>query len=146
MTERKIKITAEDIAGDRAFQYYQDKHDISGSTMTGYVNAFQRYVEYTGLTLSKLVEEAQAEETKNIHKEKRQVGKRLRGFRKHLKELNLAPATIKRALAAVKSFYTNGYSIELPTLGRDRDLAGKVKVENKGIPSKEDIIKVLDIL
>jgi integrase len=145
MTERKIGITAEDIEGDSAFQYYQEKHDISESTMTGYINALQRYVEFTGLSLTKLVEEAQSEETKNIPKEKRQVGQRLRGFRKHLKTLDLAPATIKRALAAVKSFYTNGYSIDIPTLGKDRYLAGKVKQENKGIPSKEDIIKVLDI-
>ena len=145
MTERKIKVTAEDIEGDSAFQYYQDKHDISEHTMTGYINALQRYVEYTGLTLTELVEEAEDEETKNISKEKRQVGIRLRGFRKHLKALDLAPASIRRMLAGVKSFYTNGYSIELPKLGKDRALAGKVKPENKGIPSKEDIIKVLDI-
>jgi integrase len=145
MTERKIKITAEDIEGDPAFQYFQDKHDLSETTMIGYINALQRYVEYTGLTLTELVQEAQDEETKNIPKEKRAVGKRLRGFRKHLKGLHLAPATIKRAIAAVKSFYTNGYSIELPKLGKDRDLAGKVKIENKGIPSREEILKVLDI-
>jgi intergrase/recombinase len=119
MTERKIGITAEDIEGDPAFQYFQEKHDISESTMTGYVNALQRYVEFTGLSLTKLVEEAQSEETKNIPKEKRHVGQRLRGFRKHLKTLDLAPASIRRM--------------------------GKVKQENKGIPSKEDIIKVLDI-
>ena len=145
MTERKIKVTAEDIVGDSAFQYYQDKHDISEHTMTGYINALQRYVEYTGLTLTELVEEAEDEETKNISKEKRQVGIRLRGYRKHLKALDLAPASIRRMLAGVKSFYVNGYSIELPKLGKDRALAGKVKQENKGIPSKEDIIKVLDI-
>ena len=145
MTERKIQITAEDIEGDPAFQYYQEKHDISESTMTGYINALQRYVEYTCLSLTKLVEEAQAEETKNVPKEKRQVGIRLRGFRKHLKELNLAPASIRRMIAGVRSFYVNGYSIELPVLGKDRALAGKVKQENKGIPSKDEIIKVLDI-
>ena len=145
MTERKIQITAEDIEGDLAFQYYQEKHDISESTMTGYINALQRYVEYTCLSLTKLVEEAQAEETKNVPKEKRQVGIRLRGFRKHLKELNLAPASIRRMIAGVRSFYVNGYSIELPVLGKDRALAGKVKQENKGIPSKDEIIKVLDI-
>ena len=145
MTERKIGVTAEDIEGDSAFQYFQDKHDISENTMTGYINSLQRYVEFTGLSLTKLVEEAQSEETKNIPKEKRQIGLRLRGFRKHLKALDLAPATIKRALAAVKSFYVNGFSIDLPTLGKDRYLAGKVKQENKGIPSREDILKVLDI-
>ena len=145
MTERKIGITAEEIEGDPAFQYYQDKHDISESTMTGYINALQRYVEYTGLTLTELIKEAEDEETKNIPKEKRQVGIRLRGFRKHLKALDLAPASIRRMLAGVKSFYVNGYSIELPKLGKDRALAGKVKQENKGIPSKEEITKVLDI-
>jgi site-specific recombinase XerD len=145
MTERKIKVTAEEIEGDSAFQYYQEKHGISENTMAGYINALQRYVEYTGLSLTELVEEAEDEETKNITKEKREVGIRLRGFRKHLKVCNLAPASIRRMLAGVKSFYTNGYSIELPTLGKDRALAGKVKQENKGIPSKEDIIKVLDI-
>jgi integrase len=113
--------------------------------MIGYINSLQRYVEYTGLTLTELIEEAENEETRNITKEKRQIGQRLRGFRKHLKELHLAPATIKRALAAVKSFYVNGHSIELPTLGKDRYLAGKIKLENKGIPAKEDILKVLDI-
>jgi site-specific recombinase XerD len=145
MTERKIKVTAEDIEGDPAFQYYQEKHDISEHTMAGYINALQRYVEFTGLTLTELVKEAENEETKNIPKEKRQLGQRLRGFRKHLKALDLAPASIRRMLAGVKSFYTNGYSIELPKLGKDRALAGKLKPENKGIPSKEDIIKVLDI-
>jgi site-specific recombinase XerD len=145
MTERKIGITAEDIEGDSAFQYYREKHDISESTMTGYINSLQRYVEYTGLSLTELIAEAEKEEKKNTPKEKRQVGQRLRGFRKHLKTLDLAPATIKRALAATKSFYVNGFSIDLPTLGKDRYLAGKIKPENKGIPSKENIIKVLDI-
>lgn len=145
MTERRIKVTAEDIEGDQAFQYYREKHDIAESTMIGYINSLQRYVEYTGLTLTELIKEAEDEENKNISKEKRQVGLRLRGFRKHLKTLDLAPATIKRALAATKSFYVNGHSIELPSLGKDRYLAGKIMPENKGIPSKEDIIKVLDI-
>ena len=145
MTERKIEITAEDIEADTAFQYFKHKHDLSEKTMIGYVNALQRYVEFTGLSLTKLVEEAQAEETKNIHKEKRQVGQRLSGFRKHLKALDLAPASIRRMIAGVKSFYVNGYSIELPILGKDRDLAGKVKIENKGIPSKEEILKAFDI-
>ena len=145
MTERRIKVTAEDIEGDTAFQYYREKHDISENTMTGYINSLQRYVEFTGLSLSELINEAESEESKNLPKEKRQIGLRLRGFRKYLKTLGLAPATIKRALAATKSFYVNGHSIEMPSLGKDRYLAGKIKQENKGIPNKADIIKVLDI-
>ena len=145
MTERRIKVTAEDIEGDPAFQHYREKHDIAESTMIGYINSLQRYVEFTGLSLTELIKEAEDEETKNIPKEKRHIGLRLRGFRKHLKTLDLAPATIKRALAATKSFYVNGHSIEMPSLGKDRYLAGKILPENKGIPSKEDIIKVLGI-
>ena len=143
--KRKINVRAEDIEGDSAFRYFRDKHDLSEKTWVGYVNAFQRYVEYTGLSLGELVEEAEKEEQERTPLEKRQIGKRLRGFRKHLKELQLSPASIRRMLAAVKSFYVNGYSIEIPKLGKDRDLIGKVKIENKGIPSREDIIKVLEI-
>ena len=145
MTERKITVSAEDIENDSAFQYFKEKHDLSENTLAGYVNGFQRYVEYTGLSLGELMAEAEKEERERIPLEKRHIGKRLRGFRKHLKELQLAPASIKRLLAAVKSFYVNGYSITIPTLGKDRDLSGKVKIENKGIPSIEDIIKVLKI-
>ena len=141
--KRKIKVRAEDIESEPAFQYFRDKHDLSEKTWIGYINALQRYVEYTGMTLGKLIEEAQKEEQKGIPTEKRHVGKRLIGFRKHLKGLQLSPASIRRMLAAVKSLYINGYSIQVPKLGRDRDLANRIKIENKGIPSREDIIKVL---
>ena len=145
MQKGKILVKAGDIEGDPAYQYFRDKHDLSEKTWIGYVNALQRYVEYTGLSLGGLVAEAEKEEEKRISLEKRNIGKRLRGFRKRLKDSELSPASIRRMLAAVKSFYVNGYSIQVPKLGKDRYLAGKVKPENKGIPSREDIIKVLKI-
>jgi integrase len=145
MTERKIGVRAEDIESDPGFQHFREKHYLSDATMIGYVNAFQRYVDYTGLCLSDLIAEAEKEEYDRIPIERRKVGERLHGFRKYLKENSLSPATVKRALAAVKSFYINGYSITLPTLGRDRSLSGKIRIENKGIPDKEDIIKVFNI-
>ena len=141
--KRKIKVRAEDIESEPAFQYFRDKHDLSEKTWIGYINALQRYVEYTGMTLGELIEEAQKEEQKGIPTEKRHVGKRLIGFRKHLKGIQLSPASIRRMLAAVKSLYINGYSIQVPKLGRDRDLANRIKIENKGIPDREDILKAL---
>ena len=141
--KRKIKVRAEEIERDPAFQYYKEKHELSENTWIGYVNAFQRYVEFCKLNLGELIEEAQEEEKKGILIEKRLIGGRLRDFRKYLKSLKLSPASIRRMLAAVKSFYVNGYSIQMPKLGRDKDLASKIKTENKGIPSREDIIKAL---
>lgn len=144
MKKRKISVSAVEIRSDPAFQYYQKKHDLSEATWIGYINALQRYVEYTGLTLSELIVEAEAE-SENINLEKRQVGERLRGFRNRLKEQHLSPGSIKKIIAGIKSFYMNGFSIQLPVLGRDRSLSGKIKIENKGLPAKEDIDKVLKI-
>jgi len=139
---KKLKVKAKAIESDPAFQHYKEKHDLSESTWIGYLNALQRYSEYTGLTLSEAIEEAEAEEKEGIPLEKREIGRRLIGFRKHLKEAQLSPNSIKRCLAGVVSFYENGHSISIPKIGRDRTLKGG-KIENRGIPTTEDIRKIL---
>jgi len=141
---RKLQISAADIKADPAFQHYQEKHDLEEETWIGYVSALQHYVEYTGLTLSELIAEARGE-SGGIFLEDRKIGERLRGFRNHLKDLHLSVGTIKKNVAGVKSFYVNGFSIQLPSLGRDRSLSEKVKVENKGLPGVEDIKKTLQV-
>ena len=144
MKKRTITVSADEIQADPAFQHYQDKHDLAEKTWAGYISALQRYVEYSGKSLSELIAEAELE-SENISLEKRRIGDRLRGFRTHLKDKHLSPGSVRKIVAAVKSFYTNGFSITIPSLGRDRSLSAKIKIENKGLPPREDIMKVLKI-
>lgn len=144
--ERKkgeCEVKAAVILSDPAFIEFKDNHEIGEGTMIGYVNALQRYVELHGLSLSELVEEALKEEKERVAKKDRNILKRMRAFRKYLKSLDLSEKTIKRMLAGVKSFYEFGHQIEIPKLGKDQAVQGRVKEENKEIPSREDIIKAL---
>jgi len=133
------------IESDPAFLHFREKHELAARTWEGYIIALQKYSDFNQLSLTDLIDEAEREELERMPLERRNLGSRIRGFRKHLKEGGLAPTSIRGNLAAVKSFYKNGFSLQVPTLGRDRDMHVRVREENKGIPAYDDIIKALQV-
>lgn len=140
----EIGVTREEIEADPAVQNFREKAQLADSTWGGYSNAIQRYADFTGLTPSELIEEAKQEEINGVHLGDRKIGERMLAFRNSLKEEGLSPNSIHRMLAAVKSLYM-WHSINVPKLARDKSLTIRPLDENKDVPSKEMIMKLLNV-
>lgn len=73
----------------------------------------------------------------------RRIFDELREFRESLESSDIAPMSVKARLTGVRSFF-NFYNIQLPVLPRSATSA-RPKMENRAIPTKEDIRETLDI-
>jgi integrase len=116
--------------------------DLKPSSEARYLSALKHFVEFTGKTLTELIQDAKAERT--LEPDERKLFLYITGFRKKLRD-TLAPLTVQMHLAAVKAFYESNY-VELPKMKTNRrgNKALPLK-ENTKIPCKEDLQNVLKI-
>jgi integrase len=105
----------------------------------------QFYTDFTGLSPSELLEEAEREQIgeSSIQMRKRKINDRLLDFRDYLESRDIAPMTIATRIKAINSFYKYNY-IQIPLPSRS-DKRVQPLPEHKVIPTKENIRSVLAI-
>lgn len=113
------------------------------NTELTYTQALSAYTENTGLTPYELIAEADQEEENKVRMRDRKIKDRLINFRSSMVDQGLADFTIRGRMGAVRSFYQS-FDIELPKLQGERRKA-RVREENTGIPTKEDLQAVLKV-
>ncbi|MCD4821074.1 MAG: tyrosine-type recombinase/integrase [Methanococcoides sp.] len=120
------------------------------STRKSYLQSMIKYLDFTGLTPTELLDEANEEE-ENLPKNRRSLKKYFSGFKAILKDGGeyqngktqkpLAEKSIKTHIAVIKSFY-NANEITLPFI--KKSTARRIK-ENDDRPTKEQLSKVLEL-
>lgn len=110
-------------------------------TKEGYLYCMQEYTSFTDMTPLKLVEEAEEEYDMRVMPRKQKIRKYITEFREHLVNKGMAPLSIENRVADVRSFYKS-QDIIIPELDRKENTATILEA-HKGIPSKDDIRKVL---
>jgi integrase len=120
------------------------------STRKSYLQSMIKYLDYTGLTPTELIDKANEEE-ENLPKNRRSLKKYFSGFKAILKDGGeyqngktqkpLAEKSIKTHIAVIKSFY-NANDITLPFI--KKSTARRIK-ENDDRPTKEQLSKVLEL-
>lgn len=132
-------------------EYIQDwlkSRKAKPNTQKGYLVCMQEFTEFTGMTPTELLEEAEAEIEARTIPRKQKIKQYLIGFREYLENKkiegrNLAPLSVKNRMTGVQSFYKS-FDIIIPILDRSEDTAKPLEV-HKRIPDKEDIRAVLEI-
>lgn len=111
-------------------------------TEKAYLLGFQKYVEFTKMSPTELLQEAKREIRENVDGDDRAILNRRYAFRNYLQKTTLSPNSIQSAMNAVTSFYST-FSLNPPKLkGNKRP---SPKEENAGIIEKADIHDVLTI-
>ncbi|WP_292390448.1 tyrosine-type recombinase/integrase [Methanosarcina sp. UBA5] len=113
------------------------------NTQRGYLMSMQFYTDFTGMTPTELLEEAEAEAEACVLVRKRKIKSRLINFREFLEAREVAPMTVKSRMNAVRSFYKS-FDIPVPELPKSEQRAQSLP-QHRAIPTKEDIREVLTI-
>lgn len=120
------------------FQSFCKERNLTPKSIIVYDHALQHYVNFNGMSLEELLNEAEKEEDDKIPLRKRKIIPRLIDFRNYLIENGYASST--KMVGRVRTFY-NHYYIELPKLPH---VSFKHIVEIK-IPTKEELQKALEL-
>lgn len=125
--------------------------NLSDSTKGGYLTALRHYVEYTGLTPSQLIEEANNDIKCGKLMIKREIFTQIPGFREYLKTCKnkhtskpLTPSAISLYVGKIRTFYGYFY-IETPKQPCNSNRTNKAQKKNLKRPDKELIQKALSI-
>lgn len=97
------------------YQEWFIKKGLTSGSQKIYRVSLENFKEYTGKTLSELVDIAESEEESGTRMRKRSVNRYVIGFKNYLEEKNLAPGTVNNKMAAVISFYQS-FDIQIPTI------------------------------
>lgn len=123
-----------DIEDDPLVQEFFGSRPISDGTRKNYINRFRLYSNFTGLSPSELIKEAENEEDNQIRSRHRTIKKRLNDFTRYLETTEYAPGkkyseiTIGRSITDLKTFY-HYFDIDTPNIN--------LKPENP--PRKDDL-------
>lgn len=116
-------------------------------TEKSYLMALDKYIKFTGMTPTQLIEEAKRENREGVDPDDRAIQNRRYGFRKHLQNLKsertnakLKPLSIRSAMRGVQSFYT-AFHLDAPKL-HGGDIAESC-TENTQTITREQIYEVL---
>ncbi|AKB32594.1 hypothetical protein MSSIH_1904 [Methanosarcina siciliae HI350] len=113
------------------------------NTREGYIDSLRAYTEFLNKTPEQIIIESESDIKSGKLMRERKIFDELREFREFLESSDIAPMSIKARLTGVRSFF-NFYNIQLPVLPRSATSA-RPKMENRAIPTKEDIRETLDI-
>ena len=117
---------------------------INSNTKSGYRNSLSLYIEYTGMHLKDLLNEADLEEEQGIRWKRCKLKSKLIGFRGWLQE-RYKYSTLRVLFGRVKTFYTH-YEIEIgfiPKLNQKAVMKSE-PITYDDIPSKEMLSECLD--
>ena len=136
--------TENSVVDDDIFQEFCENRGIKPTTVEVYRGCLQKYVNFTGMTLEELLDEADEEEELGIRLRKRKIKSRLMDFKKHLDTTDLAESTKDYALKLVRSFY-NEYDIQLPkNIRRNKRTDAKQDLLFEDLPTMQDIKHFLE--
>ncbi|AFV22530.1 hypothetical protein Mpsy_0319 [Methanolobus psychrophilus R15] len=117
-------------------------------TRDNYLSSLMHYTDFTGLTPTQLIDEANADIRAGKLMIERGVFTRIPNFRMHLESTSLtgrprAPATVHKYVNCISSFYQAFY-VDIPKMPRGRNRTKPLK-ENLKRADKEDIQALQDV-
>ncbi len=131
----KIKTSVKD---DELLDEWFSIIEAAENTKRNYLQGMALYTEFTNMTPSQLLEEAESEITSGILPRKRSIRKHLLGFRDMLKDKGYAPKTVSGFMVSVRSFYKS-FDIDIPQLNKRKSFQSKPLEENRFQVTKEHI-------
>ena len=105
------------IMREQIFQTFVKERNLSPGSIKVYQHALQKYVDFNGLSLVELIDEADKEEDQRIRWKLRTLKSRLIDFRNYLIDYGYAKETINTMMKRVTTFYRH-YEIEIHHLPR----------------------------
>lgn len=119
---------------------YLDRN-LRKSTKRNYRIHLETYQKVTGMSLTELIEEAEAEEDSGIRPRNRKIKKHLKNYQGYLESEDHTPLSVKINLSTIRSFYRY-YDIQLPNQ-RTKYKKNTVIITTKDLPGREEISKAL---
>jgi len=132
------------IENDPLVQEFFNSRPISNGTKKNYIYRFIKYSNFTGMSLSELIEEAEEEENKQIRTRHRKIKKYLNEFARYLDNVEYTPGkkyseiTIGRSITDIKTFY-HYFDIITPKI----NLKPENPPRRDDLPTMEEIKKAL---
>lgn len=128
------------IIEEALFKNFCKERNLSSGSIHVYSHALRKYIEFNGMTLEALLDEADQEEDERIRWKRRKLKSRLIDFRNYLIDYGYAKETINTIMKRVTTFYRH-YEIEIHHLP-------KVNIKNVveiKLPTKEDLKHAVEI-
>jgi len=126
--------------GTQIFNTFCRQRNLRPGSVNVYRHALQCYVDFNGLSLEELLDEADREEEEKIRWKRRKLKSRLMDFRNYLIDYGYAKETINTMMKRVATFYRH-YEIEILHL----PFANIKYVSDIKLPSKEDLQEAVEI-
>ena len=131
----------QDIILDPLYTEFLHYRNLSPGTIKSYTRKLTMYSMITGMTLTELIEEAEADEDNKIRKRLRRLKGHLIDLQEYLITNDYSPHRIDDTITTVRGFYSY-YEIELPKRTYHAPIPD---LQNEAIPTKEDILKALNL-
>ena len=125
-----------DISTDPRFIEFLQSRPLKPMSIRNYTYDLSKYVEFTGLTLTELITEAEKEEDERLRMRSRKIKTYLLGFREHLINQDLSNSHIQHIFTTVRTFYSE-FEIELPRI--KLILKSRQKETINDIPTRDHI-------
>lgn len=111
------------------------------STKKNYRIHLETFQKVTGMSLTELIEEAEAEEDSGIRPRNRKIKKYLKKCQEYLENEDHTPLSVKINLSTIRSFYRY-FDIQLPNQ-RAKYKKNRVTITTKDLPGRGEISKAL---
>ena len=132
----------EHIANDPDFVDFCNRRKLKPNTVKQYLHALGIYTNLIGISLSKMIEEAEEEEDKGLRLRRRTVRKHLSRFQQFLEELNYSENSKKTFTSCVRAYY-NECEIQLPKTFKNNCRSDRREIFYEDLPTIEDINHLL---
>jgi integrase len=122
----------------------------SKNTIDTYITAFVLFLEFTGLSPSKVLEIAQSEYDNGIKPHMMTHFELIGSFREQLensttkRNSSYAPSTIKCYVSRIQSFFAT-YYLPVPSTIRSVEVRARTRKENQKLPNRELILKAIEV-
>lgn len=126
-------------------QEFKETRGLNKKTITDYEYTFRKYVEFQGLSLNELLNEAEQEEIMEIRLKNRTIKKRLINWKNYLTD-NYSRSSVNSHTTRVKALYRH-HEIELPYLPqyKSKQLREYEPIYYQDLPDKEIIKEAINI-
>lgn len=141
MVSKPNKAHTKKIVNDPLFKEYVKYRNLKPETIRSYSRKITIYSTVTGHTPTHLIEEAEIDEDNGIRKRLRRIKGHFTDLQEHLVANDYSPRKIEDIITTIRGFYAY-YDIELP---KRMYHAAIPDLKNEAVPSKEDIIKALNL-
>lgn len=131
------------VEDDPIFEEFCNNRGLSERTRFIYTGNLQKYIDYTGMSLTDLLDEAEKEEDLNLRYRKRKINKYLNDFKLHLDSLDYSHAYKTQITTQVKAFY-NEFDIQLPKSKYRKSRKSRKTETIDELPTMKEIKKFLN--